>query len=191
MRLVRSTFVPILLVVLLAAVPARAECNCRGGAPSLAPVPMFTGPTAAYTMPSAPQPYGPTFAPYAEPPVGPPSVDQAACGGRCNIGRFDAPVPPGTLGRTYDLCSRPLPEDAHPRNAGLEIRSADVTRIDVERMDGYLGEDGLWHFLSEKPWIPGRPAIVTVVIERVTDGTPIKDVRIVRLIPGRILSLEF
>lgn len=106
----------------------------------------------------------------------------------CGMAQRGMPnTPPGTLGRTYTLCSRPLPEDEHPRNAGLEIRISQADRIDVEKMDGYLGNDGLWYFVTDKPWLPTQPAIVKVVITR----NGVRDIRVVRLIPGRILSVEF
>jgi hypothetical protein len=165
---------------------AEADCNCRGGMPSMAPAPMHPPGYGPLPYASPANPYGPQYAP---PPAAP--CADGAGGGRCDLGRYPAPAPPGTLGHTYDMCSRPLPEDEHPRSAGLEIRTCDVARIDVEKMEGYLGEDGLWHFTTEKPWIPGRPAIVKVVLERTTTDSLVKDVRTVRLVPGRILSLEF
>lgn len=161
-------------------VPASVEagCNCGAHGPAMAPVPMVE-PFPAYGSLPGPMvglPSGPMAAPR---PVAPPRRD------------WFVPAPPGTLGRTYQLCSRPLPEDEHPRNAGLEIKVSGATEIYVDRMEGFVDEDGFWQFTTEKPLIPGQPAIVRVVITRPHSGKLTKDVRVVRLIPGRVLSVEF
>jgi len=89
----------------------------------------------------------------------------------------------------------------------LRVSVADV-RQQFEPLKGYLGTDGLWHFES-KPLYPGIPHIYDVKFEvvRVVHKVEVKyghrveydeeqkiadvGVRRIRLIPGRIVTLEF
>lgn len=101
--------------------------------------------------------------------------------------------PPGTLGRTYRRPSRPVPTDKHPRTAMIEVNApsaAEVTIEGVEDFEGYLGNDGLWHFESDTPLLPGIPHIYDVKAEFVRHGRPVTETRTVRMIPGRIVTLR-
>lgn len=161
----------------------RAGCNCNRGGGGAVSGPMMSTPVMSAPMMAPPMMSAPMMAPQmAAPPMAPPPM-AAICA--------NAKTPPGTLGRTYCLCSRPLPEDEHPRNAGLEIQNADGCEIVVEKMEGFRDADGLWYFVTEKPWLPTQPAIVKVVISRTAGGSMVRDVRTVRLIPGRILTVQF
>lgn len=184
---------------------ADAGCKCRGNASaSMAPVPMEMpfGSMQAQPVHASPVYSG---APISDPAFGytggrypgltrTPAPMTAPEMRRPAPRDWEAAAPPGTLGRTYKLCSRPLPEDEHPRNAGLEIKvPADgIETIRVEKMeDGYVDENGVWHFITEKPLLPHTPPIVKVVMTRIDGGSEVYDVRVVRLIPGRVLTVEF
>lgn len=155
-----------------------AGCACSrggGGAWPLAPV--------AESIPPAPLPMG-------QPSLwrGPvmPFVDPGP-----------ASPPPGTLGRTYELPTRLVPSDKHPRTAMLNVR---VTAEDVivshtnefreeDDVKGFQDEadPSLWHF-ETKPLLPGIPHVYKV--EAVNGGVA-TDVRYVRLLRGRIIDLTF
>lgn len=132
--------------------------------------------------------------------------------------------PPGTLGKTYMRPARLVPWDKHPRTGMLDVEILDnlkqglahdvKIRVLAEDMygnykplEGFRGEDGVWHLESDHPLLPTVPHIYNVRIElyrpfvvdefrhgrrfqRVLDkdlGT--LAVRRVRLIPGRIVDL--
>lgn len=88
---------------------------------------------------------------------------------------------PGTLGLTYQLPSKRVNWDKHPRAGLLEITVSDDTfrslgdaeeiKITVEdeaghfeELEGYFGDDDKWHFESE-PLYPGIPHIYDVKLE--------------------------
>lgn len=108
------------------------------------------------------------------------------------------PPPPGTLGTTYIRRSWPIPANRHPRVGMLDVRApAGATNIRVlttyqyreeDEIEGFQDPDDpcLWHFES-KPLIPGIPHVYDVVAE----GPKGEDVRTVRLIRGRRVTLEF
>lgn len=101
--------------------------------------------------------------------------------------------PPGTLGMTYRQPSRLIPEDKHPRLGMIEVKSVPRdAEVSIKGMEGYFGKDGIWHFESEKPLLPGIPHIYLVkVVCFTSDGQEKTDVRTFRLIPGRIVSLSY
>ncbi len=92
-------------------------------------------------------------------------------------------------------------------DAQLKVRVSDM-RSWFEPLKGYLGTDGLWHFES-KPLYPGLPHIYDVTFEmvriehksemkygqRVEQDIEIKVAELgslrIRLIPGRVVTLEF
>lgn len=103
----------------------------------------------------------------------------------------DIAPPPGTLGRTYHRPTREIPEEKHPRVAMLEVAAPLDTRVTVDGMEGFFGTDNRWHF-ETKPLIPGLPNIYTVVAASpAPTGEPVKSAKKVRLIPGRIVELDF
>ncbi len=106
------------------------------------------------------------------------------------------PPPPGTVGYTYRRTSRPVPLEKHPRVAMLEVRINGGAEVTVDRLidseiEGYEGNDGLWHFETKKPLTPGLPRIVAVKAKRTVGGAIVNDVLYVRLIPGRVVDIEF
>ena len=172
-----------------------------------APSPNATSP---YVM--APQPYG----------AGPRSPAHNS-----KIYGFDdsAKRPPGTLGKTYQRPTRMLDWDKHPRVGQLDVEILDTLRVGLARdveikvtakdmynnfkpLEGYLGEDNVWHFESE-PLVPTVPHIDDVrfelirerseferrygrLFERIVeDKLGVLGVRRIRLIPGRIVDLVF
>lgn len=104
-----------------------------------------------------------------------------------------APLPPGTLGRTYKRPSHPIPGDKHPRIGMVNVCgvSADAG-VCIHDMTGYRAANGVWQFESEKPLLPGVPHIYTVRIKRYdASGELCSDYRVIRLIPGRVVTLPF
>lgn len=110
-----------------------------------------------------------------------------------------ATLPPGTLGETYHRPSRPVPVDKHPRVAMIDVRAPSGSFVIVrwtndfrteETLKGYQDDQdpSIWHFES-KPLIPGLSHIHRVEIYQGGPGTDPTDVRYVRLIMGRIVSL--
>ncbi|GAB4138739.1 MAG: hypothetical protein Tsb009_07130 [Planctomycetaceae bacterium] len=63
--------------------------------------------------------------------------------------------------------------------------------VTVEGMEGYLGVHGVWHFKTKRPLVPGVPHIYTVRAHVVRNGVLCEDVRVVRLIRGRIVTLNY
>ncbi|MEZ6055383.1 MAG: hypothetical protein R3C01_01640 [Planctomycetaceae bacterium] len=162
-------------------------CNCnRGGGRRMAPAFMESG--TAYDL---------------EPIVEAPGAMPGMMPGGMPMLANPAP-PPGTLGRTYTLPARPVPADRHPRVGMLDVKASMEVEVFVgdtfefreeDDVEGYRDErDGsLWHF-ETKPLIPGQPHVYRV--ETRTPGTEaykgdIIDVRYVRLVPGRVLTLTF
>jgi hypothetical protein len=100
--------------------------------------------------------------------------------------------PPGTLGYTYRQYSAPIPCYKHPRLGMLDVKGIPLDA--VLWVDGMKGDHigcGVWRFESELPLFPGIPHIYRVVAKRWCDGRYVAEVRTVRLIPGRIVSLDF
>lgn len=106
--------------------------------------------------------------------------------------------PPGTLGRTYYRATRMIPAYKHPRVGMLDVHIANAASVHVyhespfreeDLVDGYQDyrDDTLWRFES-KPLIPGIAQIYKVVA---TDDIGQRRIRYVRLIPGRVVDLDF
>ena len=105
----------------------------------------------------------------------------------------DSRKPPrGTLGNTYSRVTHPVPADKHPRLAMLAVR--DNSRhpvITVQNMSGLRLKSGVWLFESSRPLDPGVSQVVRVEArEQMVDVAPYTT-RFVRLIPGRIVYLDF
>ena len=133
--------------------------------------------------------------------------------------------PPGTLGRTYQRPTRMIAYDKPPRVGMLDVEVLDSVRVGLapdvkvkvtardmynnfEPLEGYFGEDKVWHFESE-PLLPTVPHIYDVTFELIRERTEyerrygrlfekvVEDklgtlgVRRIRLIPGRIVDLVF
>ena len=63
--------------------------------------------------------------------------------------------------------------------------------VAVDHMHGYRGVDGVWHFTTDRPLIPGVPHIVTVRARVLKGGVLVDDIRVVRLIRGRLVDLAY
>jgi len=110
--------------------------------------------------------------------------------------------PPGTIGQTYQIKSRPVPVKMHPRAAIVDVRIPNARNVRVHDMNIYRTQDFLegfqddqepsvWHFTSE-PLIPGIPHLYRIEA-RITDehGEEKVDERYVRLIMGRVIEVTF
>lgn len=108
------------------------------------------------------------------------------------MARPQAAPPPGTLGSTYSRASHPIPEDEHPRSAMLAVRDHRAVKyLKVQRMGGFRMQNDIWLFETERPLFPGQENIVRVEARKdKNDIQPFK-VKFVRLIPGRIVYLDF
>lgn len=116
------------------------------------------------------------------------------------VSRDDSP-PPGTIGRTYQLRSKPVPVDMHPRVALLDVYVPDATNVFVhdinpyrtqDRLDGFQDAENpdMWHFETE-PLYPGLPRIYRIEAQIPGEDGPRMEERYVRLIMGRVLELRF
>ena len=105
--------------------------------------------------------------------------------------------PPGTLGQTYQRPMKPIPVDKHPRISIIDVRAPGATGVKVYGTNEYRTKDGftgfqdrknadLWRLESE-PLVPGIPHIYRVVAKY---GETTQE-RYVRLVPGRIVTLDF
>lgn len=110
--------------------------------------------------------------------------------------------PPGTIGQTFKLPSRPVPVEKHPRVGMLDVKIADAHNVIVHDMNAMRTEDtidgfkdakieNIWHFES-KPLYPGLDHIYRVQATfKNDDGTERKAEKYVRLIMGRVVELTF
>lgn len=109
--------------------------------------------------------------------------------------------PPGTIGQTYQMKSRPVPVKMHPRAAIVDVRIPNAKNVRVHDMNVYRTQDFLegfqddqepsvWHFTSE-PLTPGIPHIYRIEA-RVNgpEGEKMEE-RFVRLIMGRVIEVSF
>ena len=103
-----------------------------------------------------------------------------------------APTPPGTLGQTYQKLSHPIPTDEHPRTAMLAVRDKGTTPyLSVHNMGGFKMKNGIWLFESSRPLDPGACQIVRVEARQNPRDIEPFSTKFVRLIPGRIVYLDF
>lgn len=102
--------------------------------------------------------------------------------------------PPGTLGQTYQRQSWPIPKNEHPRTAIIQVTAPGFTAMMVDGladMEGFQRPDGAWIFKSKQPLTPGVPHIYYVKGGYKNTENTTWDVRTVRLIPGRVVTLEY
>ncbi len=109
--------------------------------------------------------------------------------------------PPGTIGQTFILPSRPVPVEKHPRVGMIDVRISDAKDVVVHDMnpmrteatiDGFRdAEDpNIWHF-ETKPLYPGLDQIYRIQAKvKNPDGTEKKVERYVRLIMGRVVEIK-
>lgn len=109
--------------------------------------------------------------------------------------------PPGTIGRTYQMKSRPVPVTMHPRSAIVDVRVKDaadvrVHEMNVNRTKDYLEgfhdhtDETMWHFTADS-LIPGLSHIYRIEARfEGPDGKEVIEERYVRLIMGRVIEIE-
>ena len=103
-----------------------------------------------------------------------------------------APLPPGTVGQTYSRPSHPVPVDEHPRTGMLAVRDdGSIPFLSVQNMGGIKMKSGIWLFESRRPLDPGACQIVRVEARKTAADIEPYSTRFVRLIPGRIVYLDF
>lgn len=122
-------------------------------------------------------------------------------------GPFAAPrsnplPPPGTIGKTFSLPSRPVPVEQHPRVGMIDVRVEGAEDVIVHDLNAMRTEEtisgfrdafdhSVWHFES-KPLYPGLDHIYRVQATfKDADGTETKQERYVRLIMGRVVELTY
>lgn len=168
--------------------PLEAGCPCRGGQASVVG-PLAPTPDWGVSGPVASGPVGESYGPPA-----PGALPWTAA----------APAiqpPPGTLGRTYQMKSRPVPATVHPRMGMIDVRVPNATKVIVHDMNEFRTQDLLegfqdpehpemWHFSSE-PLIPGLPHIYRIEAEFVGPNGVTTQERLVRLIMGRLIEVNF
>lgn len=100
--------------------------------------------------------------------------------------------PPGTLGQTYQRLSHPIPEDEHPRTAMLAVNDGGNREyLSIRGMGGFRMKNGIWLFETNSPLVHGVENIVRVEARRTPEDVAPFESRFVRLIPGRIVYLDF
>ena len=100
--------------------------------------------------------------------------------------------PPGTLGSTYRRKTRRTPTDKHPRLGMLIVRGLKPGfTVTVWDMEGFSNDQHVWQFETKSPLLPGLAHIYRVVVWDSQDRLVKSSVRTVRLIPGRIVELEY
>lgn len=111
-----------------------------------------------------------------------------------------AATPPGFLGRTYELPSRDIPADKHPRVAIVDVLVDGAIDVEVynvyphreeDLVDGFQDEKNSkrWRF-ETKPLIPHNPHIYKIVVTTSQGSTPVTNVKYIRLVPGRVLEVR-
>jgi len=109
-----------------------------------------------------------------------------------HVERLPAPIPPGTLGQTYQRASHPIPEGEHPRTAMLAVRDhREVKYLKTQLMGGFRMKNGIWLFETQRPLFPGQDNVVRVEARKDKNDIQPYKVKFVRLIPGRIVYLDF
>ncbi len=100
--------------------------------------------------------------------------------------------PPGTLGWTYRRKSHAIPSDKHPRTAMLAVRnSVGASILSAQNMGGFRMKSGVWLFETSRPLDFGASHIVRVEARSTLQEVEPSSVRFVRLIPGRLVYLDF
>ena len=189
-------------VVTAMSIPALAGCNCNGGASmgyaAAMPVTPYhgLGSVASYGQYSAFSAYGsgdwtaihaphPAQADGRRYPIHP-------WGSRADVGSSLVPLVPGTLGKTYTRTSHRIPEDKHPRIGMLAVRDSDnVKYLSVQKMSGFRMESGVWLFETDVPLVSWTENIVRVEARNEAADVEPHTVSFVRLIPGRLVYLDF
>lgn len=99
--------------------------------------------------------------------------------------------PPGNIGTTYRRSSRKIPSDKHPRIAMLDVSVENAYDVWVDGFKSYRTKDGVWHLESKEPLVPGVPHVYNVRSKMGEEEDAPFEYRTVRLIPGRIIDLQW
>lgn len=186
--MVRDVCLPVLGMLLVGgAVEAGCPCNKHGGGVGYTSAALTPMPEMGFAGVAPPiQPWAAGPGPATMPPYAAPQTLAAAPG----VDRFGMSPPPGNLGRTYKVRTRPVDKDLHPRMGVLEVslpESADVTADGLK--PSWTGEK--WVLKTEEPMLPGLPQIYAVKAKFDRDGQTVTEYRWVRLILGRVVELSF
>lgn len=106
--------------------------------------------------------------------------------------RFGMSPPPGTLGRTYQQRSRIFDDEKHPRMGAVDIHLPEDVDVSARGMKSvWTGKH--WRLEAKDPLLPGVPHIYAIKAERKSPKGEVisTDVRWIRLIPGRVVDLQF
>ena len=118
-------------------------------------------------------------------------VEPAMAAGAYGVGELGI-APKGTIGQTYTRVSHPVPMDKHPRTGMLAVKdNGSVPYLSVGVMGGIKMKNGIWLFESTRPLDVGACQIVRVEARETPQDIEPYATRFVRLIPGRIVYLEF
>lgn len=132
--------------------------------------------------------------PMAQPMLAPMAMAPLEYSGSQN-GMMELPLssfPPGTIGQTYFRSSHPIPTDEHPRTGMLAVRdNGSISFLSVQNMGGIKMKSGIWLFESTRPLDPGASQIVRVEARQTPQDIEPYSTKFVRLIPGRIVYLDF
>ena len=196
------------------AVQAGCPCQNGGGSVGLSPIPATTmsGPYASpYTGGADAYGYAGDVPSSTMPGAGvnpmSPTVAQRYGGAAQTSPKTDPRTattwepPPGTIGRTYRMKSRPVPVSMHPRAAIVDVRVKGASEVRVHGMNVYRTEDFLegfqdhrepdmWHFQAD-PLMPGLKHIYRIEARFNGPEGPTMQERYVRLIMGRVIEVEF
>lgn len=100
--------------------------------------------------------------------------------------------PPGTVGETYTRPSHRIPNDKHPRTGMLAVRDKTSSPLlSVQTMGGFKMKNEIWLFESERPLDPGVCQIVRIEARKTPQDVEPFATKFVRLVPGRIVYLDF
>ena len=118
-------------------------------------------------------------------------VEPPMAAGVYGVGELEI-TPKGTLGQTYTRVSHPVPMDKHPRTGMLAVKfNGTVPYLSVGVMGGIKMKNGIWLFESTRPLDVGACHIVRVEARETPQDIEPYATRFVRLVPGRIVYLEF
>ncbi len=137
--------------------------------------------------PGEPVPVGPLPSIY-----GPPGANAnpgVASGPTAGTDPYGVAPPPGTLGQTYQRRTRLIDAEKHPRVGMVDVALSDNYEVTSKGLKvKWTGK--VWRLESD-PLLPGIPHIYEVKSEWGPEGAKQHQVRTIRLIPGRIVDLEF
>lgn len=173
--------------------PAPPPGTSIGPAPGYVPAPRIPqpGPDQPGDIDGAPMPLGQPITPtplagHAPPPAQVGNMD------RPGYNRFGMAPPPGTLGRTYQQRSRIFDDEKNPRMGAVDVFLPEDIDVSARGMKSvWTGKH--WRLEAKDPLLPGVPHIYAIKAERKNkEGEVLStDVRWIRLIPGRVVDLQF